>query len=70
MKLNLEKCTFRVTSGNVLTYMVTKRGIEANPDQIKAIIEMRFPKTMKKNIKFDRTSNCSQQISLTIHRQM
>lgn len=47
MKLNPEKCTFEVASRNVLGYMVTKRGIEANPYQIKAIIEMRSPKIMK-----------------------
>lgn len=41
-KLNPEKCTFRVALGKLLGYMVTKRRIEANPDQIKDIINMRF----------------------------
>ena len=31
MKLNPAKCTFGVTSGEFLGYIVTKRGIEANP---------------------------------------
>ena len=31
MKLNPAKCTFAVTSGEFLGYIVTKRGIEANP---------------------------------------
>ena len=31
MKLNLTKCVFGVTSGKFLGYVVTKRGIEANP---------------------------------------
>lgn len=47
MMLNLEKCTFRVALGNFLGYIVTKQGIEANPDQIKAILEMRSPRTVK-----------------------
>ena len=34
MKLNPTKCSFRVASGKFLGYMVTKRGIEGNPDQI------------------------------------
>ena len=31
MKLNLAKCTFGVTLGDFLGYIVTQRGIEANP---------------------------------------
>ena len=34
MKLNPAKCTFGVTSGEFLGYIVTKRVIEANPKQI------------------------------------
>lgn len=47
MKLNPEKCTFGIASGKFLGYMVTKRGIEAKPYHIKAIIEMKLPRTMK-----------------------
>ncbi|KAF8051353.1 hypothetical protein N665_1742s0002 [Sinapis alba] len=36
MKLNPAKCTFGVTSGEFLGYIVTKRGIKANPKQISA----------------------------------
>ena len=35
--LNASKCSFSVGSGKFLGYMVTHRGIEVNPDQIKAI---------------------------------
>ena len=31
MKLNPTKCTFGVVSGEFLGYLVTERGIEANP---------------------------------------
>ena len=35
--LNASKCSFGMGSGKLLGYMVTHRGIEVNPDQIKAI---------------------------------
>lgn len=47
MKLNMEKWTFELASEKFLGYMVTKQGIEANPDQIKAILEIRSPRTIK-----------------------
>ena len=34
MKLNLKKCTFGVSSGKFLGFMISQRGIEANPDKI------------------------------------
>nr|XP_016470772.1 PREDICTED: uncharacterized protein LOC107793016 [Nicotiana tabacum] len=37
MKLNPEKCTFGVTSGKFLGFLVSQRGIEVNPDQIRAV---------------------------------
>ena len=37
MQLNASKCSFGVKSRKFLGYMVTHRGIEVNPDQIKAI---------------------------------
>ena len=39
MKLNPSKCAFRVSTGRFLGFMVTRRGIEANPAQLKAILE-------------------------------
>ncbi|CAL2258020.1 unnamed protein product [Prunus armeniaca] len=47
MKLNPSKCTFGVLSGRFLGYLVTQRGIEAHPHQIKAILEMKSPSTVK-----------------------
>ncbi|KAF8053751.1 hypothetical protein N665_1376s0001 [Sinapis alba] len=38
MKLNPAKCTFRVTSSEILGYIVTQRGIETNPKQISALL--------------------------------
>ena len=46
--LNASKCSFRVDSGKFLGYMVTHRGIEVNPDQIKAINNLQPPRNPKK----------------------
>ncbi|KAM1380245.1 hypothetical protein ACFX2I_021998 [Malus domestica] len=40
-------CTFGVSSGQFLGYLVTQRGIEAHPRQIKAILDMKSPTTLK-----------------------
>jgi hypothetical protein len=45
MKLNPAKCAFRVSSKKILGYMVSSRGIEANPEKIQAVLEMQSPKT-------------------------
>jgi len=47
MKLNPEKCSFGVPSREFLGYLVTERGIEANPKQITAFIEIPSPKTAR-----------------------
>ena len=47
MKLNPGKCAFEVTAGKFLGFMVSQRGIEANPDKIRAIIEMTPPRNVK-----------------------
>ena len=38
MKMNPLKCAFGVSAGRFLGFMVTQRGIEANPAQLKAIL--------------------------------
>ncbi|KAI3677863.1 hypothetical protein L6452_37135 [Arctium lappa] len=47
MKLNPTKCSFGLSVAQFLGYMVTQRGIEANPDQIKAIIDIKHPRNFK-----------------------
>ena len=47
LRLNASKCSFGVGSGKFLGYMVTHRGIEVNPDQIKAIRELKPPRNAK-----------------------
>ena len=45
LRLNPKKCTFGVTSGKLMGYMVSERGIEANPNKIKAILDMPMSRT-------------------------
>ena len=47
MKLNPSKCAFGVLSGKFLGFMVSYRGIEANPDKIQAILDMKPPQNLK-----------------------
>jgi hypothetical protein len=47
IKLNPAKCAFGVLSGKLLGFLVSHHGIEANPDNVKAIEEMRPPRNLK-----------------------
>nr|KYP63475.1 Transposon Ty3-I Gag-Pol polyprotein [Cajanus cajan] len=47
MRLNPAKCTFGVTGEKFLGFMLSERGIEANPDKCQAIINMRSPRNVK-----------------------
>ena len=43
MKLNPEKCVFGVPAGQLLGFLMSERGIKANPDKIAAIENMQQP---------------------------
>ncbi|XP_045797595.1 uncharacterized protein LOC123891742 [Trifolium pratense] len=47
MRLNPAKCSFGVQAGKFLGFMLTNRGIEANPKKCQAIIDMRSPTSVK-----------------------
>jgi len=47
LRLNPDKCVFGVDYSKFLGFMLTQRGIEANPEKCKAIIEMCSPTTIK-----------------------
>ena len=47
LRLNPQKCTFGVTTGKLLGFLVSIRGIEVDPSKIKAILEMPPPKNEK-----------------------
>jgi hypothetical protein len=46
-RLNPDKCVFGVSAGKLLGFLVSYRGIEANPENIKAIEVMRLPARIK-----------------------
>jgi hypothetical protein len=46
-KLNPTKCVFGVPSGKLLGFIISNRGIEANPVKITAISDMEAPATIK-----------------------
>lgn len=52
MKLNPAKCTFGVPAGKLLGFLVSSRGIEANPVKIRAIEKMTLPTCLKDVQKF------------------
>ena len=41
IKLNPSKCAFKVSLEKFLGFMVSHRGIQANPNKIQAILEMK-----------------------------
>jgi hypothetical protein len=47
IKLNPAKCAFGVPLGKLLGFLVSHRGIEANPDKVETIEEMRPPCNLK-----------------------
>jgi len=47
LKLNQQKCTFGMTAGKLLGFLVSDRGIEVDPSKIKAILDMPPPKNEK-----------------------
>jgi hypothetical protein len=46
-KLNPNKCVFGVPSGKLLSFIISHRGIEANPKKISAITSMKAPTCIK-----------------------
>ncbi|XP_065619262.1 uncharacterized protein LOC136063187 [Quercus suber] len=57
LRLNASKCSFGMGSGKFLGYMVTHRGIEVNPDQIKAIHNLQAPRNPKEVQKLTRMTS-------------
>ncbi|WJX67858.1 hypothetical protein P8452_52291 [Trifolium repens] len=47
LRLNPNKCTFGVRSGKLLGFIVSQKGIEVDPDKVKAIQNMPAPRTEK-----------------------
>src|SRR4051812_12086198 len=47
MMLNPKKCVFGVPAGKLLGFIVSQRGIEVNPEKIKAILNINHPTCLK-----------------------
>ncbi|XP_026383610.1 uncharacterized protein LOC113279117 [Papaver somniferum] len=47
MRVNSAKCTFWVTSSKFLGYIITDKGIESDPKNIRVVLEMSSPVTIK-----------------------
>ncbi|XP_072074037.1 uncharacterized protein [Arachis hypogaea] len=46
MRLNPAKCAFGMEAGKFLSFMITQREVEANPEKCRAILEMMSPKNL------------------------
>jgi len=47
LSLNPEKCVFGVYKGKVLVCLVSTKGVEANPDKVKALHNMQEPQSIR-----------------------
>ncbi|PKI73154.1 hypothetical protein CRG98_006441 [Punica granatum] len=47
LRLNPAKCTFGARSGKLLGFVVSERGIEVDPDKVKAIKELPPPSSVR-----------------------
>ena len=54
LRLNPGKCVFGVPSGKLLGFLVSHRGIKANPEKVKAVEDMSPPKTLREMQKLTR----------------
>ena len=68
-KLNPTKCVFGVPSEKLLGFIVSHRGIEANPEKINAIINMEAPASIKECSEAHWMHGCPKQISIETWRK-
>ncbi|GKU89582.1 hypothetical protein SLEP1_g3706 [Rubroshorea leprosula] len=66
MQLNPAKCIFRVELGNFLGFMVSRRGIEANPEKIRAIARDGTAEISKRHIEVDWKGGSSSSIYIEV----
>src|SRR3954463_9434591 len=65
MILNPLKCVFGVPAGKLLGFIVSHRGIEVNPEKIKAILDVKRPTCLKD---VQRLTGCVAAVSRFISR--
>jgi len=64
LRLNPNKCTFDVRSGKLLGFIYSQKGIEVDPDKVRAIREMHALQT-EKQVRISRTTELHLQIHLS-----
>ncbi|XP_042460696.1 uncharacterized protein LOC122044241 [Zingiber officinale] len=71
IKLNPQKYLFGAKSGHLLGYIVTKRGIEANPSKVKALQDMLPPRNLREAQRLtDRIKTLSKFISKSVDQSL
>ena len=65
MMLNPTKCVFGVPAGKLLGFIVSHRGIEVNPEKIKAILNISSPTCLKD---IQRLTGCVAAVSWFVSR--
>ncbi|PKI75182.1 hypothetical protein CRG98_004406 [Punica granatum] len=58
LRLNPAKCTFGSKSGKLLRFVVSERGIEVDPDKVKAIRELPPPSSFRENAVIEWDEEC------------
>lgn len=56
VRLNPTKCTFGVRSGKLMGFILSRKGIEFDPDKVRAIQDMPTPKIEKKSLRIPWTT--------------
>ena len=70
IKLNPLKCAFGISSSKFLGFMVTQRGIEANPVQLKSIMESQAPYLQERSTTTDWLASSPRVIHILFHRSV
>ena len=70
MKLNPSKCVFGVTTEKFLGFIVSQRGIEVNPEKVRAIMELGPPRTVKEMQSLNWKNHGPKQVRLQSDGQM
>ena len=68
IKLNPERCIFGVPGGKLLGFMVSERGIEANPEKIAAIQNMNNQGALRRP-EVNRVPRCTQSVHFQTRRE-
>ncbi|GJS25823.1 reverse transcriptase domain-containing protein [Tanacetum coccineum] len=59
MKINPKKCSFGIEEGKFMGYIVILEGIRANPEKIKAVMDMPSPRTLKQVQSLNTLKKCT-----------